>query len=607
MNKELFLLPCPRKITCCQNRRVNVNWSQPVEPLVDTIKISEAEGYRLKIDENGPTIVAHDAAGAFYAKQTLRQIMQQFPNGEVPMLDIVDWPDFHHRGIMLDVSRDKIPTIATLLALIDLLASWKINQIQIYLEHTFAYRNHKTVWQNASPFTAEDIRHIDAYCRERFIELVPFQNSFGHMHRWLKHDQYRHFAEMPSGWPTAWSMSNDEPFSLCPTDPMTLRLLEELYDELLPNFSSKYFMVGCDETFDVGEGRSKEYCRRIGGKGQLYLEYINKIHRLVSARGKTMMYSGDIIIKYPELIHKLPPDAIIQHWGYGIEYPFMEESKKFCAAGVPFYLLCSNSTYNSLVGRVTRCMGNIRNAIFSGLKNGSQGIIITDWGDYGHWQPLCVSYPGYLYMAAMSWYAQGNDDIDIAGALDMFVFHDRAGVIGKLLIDLGNCYLKTMGEDHTSNLYMIFRRADRQRHEEPFCSLRVDLLQESIADIRAILERMKECEMAIPDAALVMEELRYGGELLIAGCEAAITLLMSQAKCFAELAPEIRQRLCLRLEPYWELHRKIWLARNREGGLEDSLWWNRRLMDQLRYGRTVVPLLENVGFLGLDIAMTANS
>ena len=74
---------------------------------------------------------------------------------------------------MLDISRDKVPQQATLYALIDQLAGWKVNQLQLYTEHTFAYRQHPDVWAAASPLTGDDILALDAFCRARHIELVP--------------------------------------------------------------------------------------------------------------------------------------------------------------------------------------------------------------------------------------------------------------------------------------------------------------------------------------------------------------------------------------------------------------------------------------------------
>lgn len=167
------------------------------------------EGYKLTIRPKGIEIIARTPAGAFYGAHTLSQILRQSQNGNrenrnpkskvkhatIRCLSISDWPDFAARGVMIDISRDKVPTMETLYHIVDLLSEWKINQLQLYTEHTFAYPSHPTVWEKASPITGEEIMKLDAYCRERFIELVPNQNSFGHMERWLKHAKYRPMAE----------------------------------------------------------------------------------------------------------------------------------------------------------------------------------------------------------------------------------------------------------------------------------------------------------------------------------------------------------------------------------------------------------------------------
>ncbi|HEY79608.1 MAG TPA: glycoside hydrolase, partial [Caldilineae bacterium] len=89
------------------------------------------QGYELSIDGGGVHIVASAPAGVFYGVQTLRQILLQ-SGAELPGLRITDWPDFPNRGVLLDISRDRVPTMETLYALIDLLASLKINQFQLY-------------------------------------------------------------------------------------------------------------------------------------------------------------------------------------------------------------------------------------------------------------------------------------------------------------------------------------------------------------------------------------------------------------------------------------------------------------------------------------------
>jgi N-acetyl-beta-hexosaminidase len=232
------------------------------------------QGYELTITPTGIFIVAATSAGAFYGGLTLIQILAQRQR-DLPLLRISDWPDFLHRGVMLDISRDKVPSMETLFNLVDMLASWKINQLQLYTEHTFAYQNHPDVWAEASPITGEQVLALDAYCRERFIEFVPNQNTYGHMRRWLVHPRYNHLAECPQGCDTqdpVWGYF-DEPFTLCPEDPESLNLVRSLMDELLPHFSSRQFNVGGDEPVELGQGRSREAVTT-RGKGRVYLDFL---------------------------------------------------------------------------------------------------------------------------------------------------------------------------------------------------------------------------------------------------------------------------------------------------------------------------------------------
>src|SRR3972149_2684004 len=265
-------------------------------------------------DETGVTVGGADEAGLFYGICTLIQLMRlhapRTPKEpmRLPGCHITDWPDCTHRGVLLDVSRDKVPTMETLFDLVDLLASWKINQVQLYMEHTFAYRGHEVVWQHASPLTGDEIEALDTFCGNRYVELVPNQNSLGHMHRWLIHEPYRRLAECPEGLVHPFS-SSPEPYGLCPVDPGSLALLSDLYDQLLPHFSSTQFNVGLDETFDLGQGRSAAACAERGVEG-IYLEFLEQVHRLVTRRGRIMQFWADMIRDRPAPTGKIPPGAL---------------------------------------------------------------------------------------------------------------------------------------------------------------------------------------------------------------------------------------------------------------------------------------------------------
>ena len=97
-----------------------------------------SESYRLTIGKERIEIQAQSSVGAFRAAMTLKQIVRA-GNGTLPCVVIEDWPDIPNRGAMLDISRDKVPTIETLCTLADMMAEFKMNQLQLCTEeHTFA-------------------------------------------------------------------------------------------------------------------------------------------------------------------------------------------------------------------------------------------------------------------------------------------------------------------------------------------------------------------------------------------------------------------------------------------------------------------------------------
>lgn len=518
------------------------------------------ESYMLTIDDDGIYIAGKDAAGVFYGVATLIQLLQTYGR-ELPQLVIDDYPDFPVRGVMLDISRDKVPTMETLYGLVDMLASWKINQFQLYIEHTFAYSQHELVWKNASPMTPAEILELDAYCRERFIELVPNQNSFGHMHRWLEHKEYAHLGETEAGAQTPWGYTFEYPFSLSPAVPETLDLIEEMFDELLPNFTSKMFNIGADETFDLGLGRSKALVDE-KGKGRVYLDYLLELYKRVKVRGYTMQFWGDIINQYPDLVRELPKDAIALEWGYEADHDFAAKTKLFAESGISYYVCPGTSSWNTIAGRTDNAIGNIRNAIENGLKNGAVGVLNTDWGDRGHWQPLPVSYLGFAYGAGASWCYEQNRDMDLPKVLDAFAFQDQAGVMGKIAYDLGNAYQQPEILLHNSSIlfWLYHNPLDRLKSGPP--ELLRTTLPKTIAYIDKLMAKLNQAQMRRPDADLLKREFEYAAFMLKHGANRGLVLLREPGVDMEEVMEEG--------EAVKQSHHAMWMARNRPGGWQDS-------------------------------------
>jgi hypothetical protein len=566
----LDLLPRPRKLTMTSG-------SVSVDAIATDVRLDSgaagipAEGYRLTVAPGSVVIEARDAAGAFYANATLRQLIRLHAStGRIPALLIEDGPDFRERGVMLDVSRDKVPTMETLYRLIDELASVKINRLQLYVEHTFAYRAHPAVWADASPLTGAEIEALDAYCRERFIELVPNQNSFGHMERWLTHPAYASLAELAQ--PTGDYMS------LCPIDPGSIELLAGLYDELLPHFTSRSFNVGCDETIDLGKGRSREEVER-RGRGAVYLEFVQKIHALVGERGHRMQMWGDIVLEHPELIVELPKDVLALEWGYEAGHPFDDEGAKLAAAGVEYQVCPGTSAWLSLAGRTENALGNIEAAAAAALKHGASGVLITDWGDFGHWQPLPVSYLPLAYGAAVAWCHETNRAIDVAAAVDAHVFRDRAGAIGGVARDLGNVYRETgILVKNASVLALLMLFPERPLGEGRLAGLTIEGLERADARAAQVASGIGAARCDRDDAKLVEAEFALAASFLRHACRLGIARLDTVGGAVAAIPGPARRALADDLRRIIDEYKRAWLQRNRIGGLRDSAGRLERLL-----------------------------
>ncbi len=559
----------------------NVEWDiaggDHPAPLTISVDASDtrAQSYSLSIHANGIQIIGTDLAGAFYGVCTLTQLLQNY-GATLPLLEITDTPEIPVRGVMLDISRDKVPTMETLYRLVDMLASWKMNQFQLYTEHTFAYRKHQVVWEKASPITAEEILALDAYCRERYIDLVPNQASIGHMQHWFMHKEYLAIAETEEGLVSGHGDKQEYPFSLSLAVPETMPFLEGLYDELLPNFTSKLFNIGADETFDLGQGRSKALLGH-RGKGGLYLDFLLQIYQRVKQRGRTMQFWGDILIEHPELVPEVPKDTIALAWNYDSDSNLPEQAAIFAKSGIPFYICPGTSSWTSIAGRTDNMMGNLRIAVESAIKHGAIGVLVTDWGDLGHWQQTPISYQGLAYAAALSWAYEPNVSIDLPAVVSNFAFHDQTGVMGKLAYLLGNAYQKpgvlvrngsflmwiyhfTLDQFPTARYARWLEGNNREALKDR--PLLTRNLHETINYIDEVMADMENAQMQVPDADIIKREFGLTARMLKHGAKRALLELEDDSVS--------KESLLADMDEIITIYRQNWLTRNRPGGLDDS-------------------------------------
>ena len=364
---------------------------------LDSAAAVAGDAYRLEITPDGATITATADRGAYYGVQTLRELLAVH-GSQLPCQIIEDWPDFARRGVYHDCSRGKVPTVATLKALVERLARWKINELQLYVENVFTFHRHGAIGKGFSPFTPEELLDVQDHCRRHHVRFVGSLSSFGHMEKTLCLPEYRHLAETPDGAVAGfWGL-----MSLCATDPAAAKFIGELYDEFLPLFEAVDFNICCDETFDLGKGRSKARAEKIG-KGQVYLDFILKLYAHGQRHGKRVNMWSDILLEHPELLPQLPRDLVMLNWDYDINGRRIARSREIADAGLPQVCCPGTNGWQSHGSRMHESMGNVRQFAAEGRKCKAEGLLNTDWGDGLHRNFLGVSLHGFAHGAAQSW------------------------------------------------------------------------------------------------------------------------------------------------------------------------------------------------------------
>lgn len=542
------------------------------------------ECYRLTIAPDEIRIEASAPPGLFYAGRTLLQwLAQPRPTRVV----IEDEPSFARRGVMLDVSRDRVPRLDELARLIRRLANWKLNEVQLYMEHTFAYAKHELVWRNASPFTAPEIRELDGLCRDLHIRLVPNQQSFGHFHRWLKHPAYRYLAEHTEGIEHPFSFDR-EPFGLCATDPGTLEFLAELYDELLPCFSAGEFHVGMDEALDLGLGRSKETCDT-RGRQIVFSEFAREVHRLVEARGRRMLYWADEVEGDAGLARSLPEDAIAMVWGYERGHDFVTKGKPFRDAGRELRICPGTSSWQSLGGRTENMLANQHEAIAAARTLGATGTLTCDWGDRGHLQPPCIAESGFAVSAGLAWNSATHlDNAQLETVLNRHVFRDSSDVLGGVVSGLGRIHELAGGTVlNGTALFFLLEFAHEAHPHERTQGLDREGLVAAELETASLRRRLADSKSNREDQAQISAELEWVLELM----ETAIALGAAR-----EAAPDCAVHelstasgIAARLQSSLDAYPALWLARSRPGGLQDSMAHLERPLRTLRHANSREP------------------
>jgi hypothetical protein len=436
------------------------------------------EGYVLSVGNDAVVVAGRTPAGVFYGLQTLKQLVRgDESNAFIQGVHIVDWPAMRWRGVSDDISRGPIPTVDYVKRQLRTFAAFKLNMHSFYMEHAFASADHPLVGPAGGSLTPAEIRELVAYARRYHIELVPEQQTFGHLHKALKLEKYNELAETPYG------------DVLSPQQEGTYKLIADWYHELNDLFPGKFLHIGADETFELGEGQSREAVRA-RGVGAVYFEHLNRVRDLLKPYNRRLMFWGDIALNHPDLIGNIPKDMIVMNWDYAPRDDYTERLKPFKAAGLDQFVCPGVRGWNQIFPNVDASSRNIINFVRDGQTAGALGMLNTTWDDDGE-SLFEMGWYGIVLGAAASWQDGTVDAKNFDADFDWAFFRNDGDQFVRVIHALGSVN-SVLGSGTTDDMFWRDPFTSGFQNQARASAEKIRLMRLQVEDAEELLLRKRQ-------------------------------------------------------------------------------------------------------------------
>jgi hexosaminidase len=429
------------------------------------------EGYVLSVTSREVVVAGKTAAGTFYGAQTLKQLVRGDGGAAfIAGVRVVDYPQMRWRGMFDDINRGPVPTVEYVKRQLRTEAMFKLNMHSFNMENIVRFASHPLLGPEGGALTPAEIRDLVSYARRLHIELVPQQQTFGHLHKVLTFEKYAPLAEAPYG------------DVLSPQQEETYKLVADWYRELNDLFPGRFFHIGEDETFELGEGQSRDVVRA-KGVGAVYFEHLRRVREILKPYNRRLMFWGDIALSHPELIGSVPREMIAMNWSYGAREDFKARIKPFKDAGLDQFVCPGVQTWNQIFPNDDAAVKNIVNFVRDGQEADALGMLNTEWDDDGESLYENAWY-GVVLGAAASWQEGELDVPRFERDFDWAFFRADGDTFVRSIRSLGSVNT-TLGVGSTDQLFW----------QEPFTSAfqtQARKLSEKTKQMRLVVENVEE-------------------------------------------------------------------------------------------------------------------
>jgi hexosaminidase len=489
------------------------------------------EAYRIDVTSAGVEVHARTEVGRYRAATTVAELDRSGALGADRT--IVDWPELRWRGVTLDVSRGRVPTVEDLELTIERLAGLKVNHVELYLEASFAHPDHAEVCEPHGAYRAEEVRHLVDFARARHVELVGQQASLGHLEHFLAHPDHAGLAALPGGYVTPDGSGHEPPACLEPRDDRAFTLAAGLVTAVAEAFDQPRVHLGLDEPIDLNPAiwdaifdvpgapvpwagvDDGTFCIPLPpDRVRDYAEWVRRLRALPALAGREVLMWADVVAAQPELLDLLPDGVTLVEWGYESTHPFDARVGRIRAAGRPCWVAAGTSGWSSISGRVTNMQDNVRAAVRAARRHGAKGLLVTSWEVL----PSVSDWPGFVWGAASAW--NPDREVDLADALDRAVAGGSG--LGRAWVRLGRVHdLVVPGTPETGAVSEMFRSGGMAAVGLVLRGMGPEVLDAVVAELDRAAVDLTGATTEAPDGEVLRSELWWVRDALRWGVAAA--------------------------------------------------------------------------------------
>jgi hypothetical protein len=273
------------------------------------------------------------------------------------------------------------------------------------------------------------------------------------------------------------------------------------------------------------------------------------------------------VLKYPQLLSKLPKDIVLLNWEYEQDGCNIDRTKEIAKAGMSFMVCPGTSSWLTHGSRLPNAMANVKNFALQGRKFHAEGLLNTDWGDNGHRNLLGVSLHSFAHGAAHSWNGRMVDDKKFTENFCFHVFGQKNDKLANIIKTLGNNYI-TSGLGAPNKCWLYFALVEPVLNKNRQTEIPIDLMNEK--GLRKIVEQFSDKSIwpKCPKGTgkfekIALEELKLAAKM---DALSAKKLLAGKKNKKSELRQMTNQ-----MDNIGREFKRLWLLRNKVSRLKDNL------------------------------------